>query len=254
MESGEKFSNKELITIIIAVASFLFSFYTHLQLVELDKAQIVISQNEIDISSAGPPCPNGENYLCDVIDPVVKNIGKAVAEDVQVELFGCFLDGQVIYGKNGLHCMKYWGTKLIGSIAPGEEGNYGNSYIAQKDDICGSFVGRQFILIFQLSYRDSLENDMQHRFSFLQYQIGMYRTVDNKSALRFVISEDLQKMCSWLEGDLKRAGASKDLVDYINIRCNKGEMQQARKLFLSEDFQPLSFVDFFKILAGMKTQ
>jgi hypothetical protein len=238
MESGEKFSNKELITIIIAVASFLFSFYTHLQLVELDKAQIVISQNEIDISSAGPPCPNGENYLCDVIDPVVKNIGKAVAEDVQVELFGCFLDGQVIYG----------------SIAPGEEGNYGNSYIAQKDDICGSFVGRQFILIFQLSYRDSLENDMQHRFSFLQYQIGMYRTVDNKSALRFVISEDLQKMCSWLEGDLKRAGASKDLVDYINIRCNKGEMQQARKLFLSEDFQPLSFVDFFKILAGMKTQ
>jgi hypothetical protein len=243
---------KEYFAFAFSLISLFISWCTYNKLIQTNQAQIVIPQNEVKLLSVGPPCQNEQNYSCDVINPTIKNIGKAIAEDVNIKLFGCFPDGQVIY--NNLHCGKYWDTNLIGNLAPGEIGNYGDAYIYHTSTTTcgstGSLVGRQIILIFQLSYKDTLTKKVQFNFSFFQYQVGLTRNIDGGSVLKFLVYDDFQKMCPWISNDLKIAEAGRELLDYVDIRCDKKSIKQLiHPSYFPQDYiNPVSVEDSLKLI------
>jgi len=207
--------------IVISVLSLVFSIYVNTQLNKTREAQVIISQPEIKVVSFAPRCPSGSDFPCDEIDPLVKNVGSVIAEDVRIEFFGCFFNENITFTVNSLRCVKYWDTKLISGLPAGQVSNFGVSYITHeliKNN--RNITGEKFVLIFDLTYKDDLTNNKKEHFYFFQYNIGEHTTATGGSAISYLTSDDYTKMCPWLERDLFKAGAGESLLGHVYNKCS----------------------------------
>ncbi|MFA5997958.1 MAG: hypothetical protein WC814_00995 [Candidatus Paceibacterota bacterium] len=197
--------------LIVAILSLLFSFYTHTKLTVLNKAEVVISPSEIQIETFKT---KSADIAADNIVPSLTNIGKATADNIRLEFFGCYRD---FYIKNR-HCLKYWDTQYISELPPGATSQFGATLINYP--IPTADIGsEQFLLLFHVQYLDTLTNSQKEGFYFFHYLLGVPTTQQGKSAVGYLVSDDLGQICPGIVFELTQENASLSLINKAREYC-----------------------------------
>lgn len=205
------------VSIIIAGISLFWSIHTYNKFTELQSSEIIVSPTDFDIVTF-VPCADGSGSPCDVLDVFLKNTGEATARGVSFELHGCFLDTGYTFESNNNRCKEYWDDSFVNDLPNGASSSLGWSFIKHYENR-KSVAGEPFLLVFRLTYKDSLKDELSDKVYLLRYVIGSYKTASGKLGMSYLTSKDLKEICSWILPSLKSDGASTELKNFFSERC-----------------------------------
>ena len=157
------FVNKDLLVVLsflLSFVAFYFSYIHYKQLLPLSQSNVVFSESDIVIT----------NLLDrDIVEPHFRNIGKAQAKDLQLQVFAVPFDENIDVNTSGQKVIKLFDNKLIEYLEPDTKSSFGNFYIRLDQ----TNLGHKEALIFCIKYYDSIDNsNPYYKMFFFVQQIG----------------------------------------------------------------------------------
>lgn len=189
----------KILAILISVGSLFFSFYTYLKLLPLSQANVVFSEQSIEIL----PNIEKEPEKYDAINPTFRNIGKARAMNIRLQIYALPFDKNITW-EGGKKIEKYFNFELIHNLEPDSSSSFGHFKIFhhvygatnnEKRDLASD--EQNMALIFCLEYLDSISKIVERRTFLYHYVIGTREVMS-------LISDDYDKVKERLFEELKK--------------------------------------------------
>lgn len=222
MDEGNK-NNLEKINWgwVVATIVFAWSVYTYNQLLPLSQANVIFLESSNIMHSNSDDVIQSGNAMTsfDVIEPLVKNIGKAIAEDIKFKIYAVYFDDSLKFPSSNDSVEKYFNTQIVHDLPPETTANFGIINLPHITENCERNLikeRQQVALVFHLRFTDSLfylfpKNKIKDRFFFFQYNIGGDRFYS-------LIDSDYQKIHDRLKTKLEKEDKDemdKKLLEFI---------------------------------------
>ena len=156
--------DKTIIPAVISIISLIFSLYFYYTLLPLQEANVIFSASDIIIT---PNVTNPwTNSLGTWIIPSISNIGKSRAENINFTIY-------VIQTTSSAQLL--FDDSLVTNLEPGEKTQFGAFGSADKLGI--DMFGKPGIVVFHLSYIDSLTKKQKNSVSMYTYLFGKQNSI-----------------------------------------------------------------------------
>ena len=100
---SKSFTKFKTVNIILSLSAVIWtmgwSFYTYNKFLPLSKADVILSESDIVIIQSNS-CGALETKSCDIIQPIIRNVGKAIAKNISFKVYIFPIDNKVEFVKD----------------------------------------------------------------------------------------------------------------------------------------------------------
>ncbi|KKS16488.1 MAG: hypothetical protein UU71_C0001G0026 [Parcubacteria group bacterium GW2011_GWB1_41_6] len=180
---SKSFTKFKTVNIILSLSAVIWtmgwSFYTYNKFLPLSKADVILSESDIVIIQSNS-CGALETKSCDIIQPIIRNVGKAIAKNISFKVYIFPIDNKVEFVKDN-PTDKVFDDKIVNSLSPQEVISFGIIALPHEvkaikkengKQVDFSTIGIKNILVFYLEYVDSIGENIEEKYFFFNYITG----------------------------------------------------------------------------------
>lgn len=205
-----------IIGIIGGIFSIWWSIHIYNELLPLQEANVIFLENSNIIHSQ-----EGEQVLLegmtvsyDSVEPLIKNIGKAVAKNIRFKIYAVYFDESLKFPSSGDSVEKFFDEKIIHDLPPDAVASLGVINLSHGAEGCSRILPKekqQIAIVHYLQFTDSLSRETKDRIFLFQYNIGA-------NQLRSLIGNDYKKIKDRLIQKIEEGGNDEKLLNFLKSK------------------------------------
>lgn len=205
-----------IVGVIGGIFSIWWSIHTYKQLLPLQEANVIFLESSNIMHSAENDQMKSVDMLVsfDSIDPLIKNIGKATAQDINFKIYAVYFDDSLKFTSSNDNIEIFFNEKIIHDLPPDTIASFGSINLPHATESCSRNLleeKQQVALVYYLQFTDSLTGQNKDRIFLFQYSMGA-------DQFRSLIGNDYQKIRNRLIKKIETNRGDEKLLKFLKSK------------------------------------